>query len=101
MSRGPYDPPVAPVDDSVAERAPARWRWLYVPFGHTVCTFILMTMWALLATNFLLQADEILWNIKEAVFQGAVILVITTLILWAVPRILVRHAVYVALASGV
>ncbi len=34
-------------------------------------------------------------------FQGGVLLVLTGLLLWALPRILVRHAVYVASASVV
>ena len=99
MSRGPYDLPVAPVENFLPERAPARWIWLFVPFGHAALTFIFMTMWCLLVTNFLLDGDRVWWIAKEALFQGAVLLVLTAPLLWALPRILVRHVAYVALAS--
>jgi len=109
MSRGPYDPPATPVESPVVERAPARWRWLWVPVGHAVLTFFFMTTWWWLEprpaeappANFLLEADSIWWIAKEAIFQGGVLLVPTGLLLWALPRILVRHVVYVAWSSGV
>ena len=78
-----------------------------MPFGHAVLTFIVMTTWCWLASrsagvppaSFLLKADAIWWIAKEALFQGGVLLVLTALLLWAVPRILVRHVGYVALVS--
>jgi len=109
MSHSPYDPPLAPVENPVAENAPARWKWLCVSLGHAVLTFLFMTTWWWFEprpteappANFLLEADTIWWMAKEAMLQGGVLLVLTGLLLWALPRIQVRHAVYVASVSVV
>lgn len=86
------------LDGMPTERLWARWRWLYVPFGHALLMFIVMSTWWRLAPP-ATQADSIIWAAKESLFQGGVLLVFTALLLWALPRILVRHAVYIALAS--
>ena len=99
MSHSPYDSPAVPVETLTMEPAPARWRWLIVPVGHKVLTFILPIMWWR-PVPLPSQVDTIKWAATEALFQGAVLLLLTGLLLWAVPRILVRHAVYVAVASA-
>lgn len=84
----------------VLERAPARWRWLLVPLGHTVLTFVLLLIWWRPVPQ-PSEADTIMWAVEEALFQGGVLLLLTAVLLWAVPRIFMRHVVYVAMASAV
>lgn len=100
MSRSPYDPPKTPVETPLLEGAPARWRWLFVPIGHAALTFALLVIWWRPVPQ-PSEEDAIVWAAKEALFQGGVLLLLTILVLWALPRILVRHAIYVAVASAV
>jgi hypothetical protein len=108
MPRGSYAPLLTPVENPVAGRVPARWRWLFVPFGHAMLAFAFMAaLWleplreAAAPEHLLGKTDAILWIAKEALFQGGVLLVLTTIFLWAVPRILPRHAAYIAITSAV
>jgi hypothetical protein len=98
MGRSPYDPPRAPVETPPLEGVPARWRWLFVPLGHAALTFIVLVVWWRPVPR-PSEVDAIGWAAREALFQGGVLLLLTILLLWVVPRIFVRHAVYVAVAS--
>jgi hypothetical protein len=108
MSRGAYDPPNAPVVDPVVERPAARWKWLFVPFGHATLTFFFMVAWSRLAPRpaeappayWALDAFTAWWMVKDALFQGGILLGIAVVLLWALPRIHLRQAAYVALASA-
>ena len=108
MSRQPYDPPVAPVAESSGERGPARWKWLYVPIGHAAWMFVAMVAIGLYLTrtddesllDWLFNAHAYWAVAKVALFQGGILLLITTFLLWALPPILNLHAVYLSLASA-
>jgi hypothetical protein len=107
MSRSPYYPPIASVSETVPERA-ARWKWLCVPFGHAALTLALLISWWWLeprpadapAANLTLEANWVGGMVIEALFQGGVLFVATILMLWALPRIYLRHVAYVSIVSG-
>jgi len=100
MSHSPYDPPKAPVETPLAEGVPARWRWLFVPLGHAALMFTLLIVWWRPVPR-PSEVDAIKWAASEALFQGGVLLLLTILLLWVVPRIRLRHAMYVSVASAV
>lgn len=109
MTRGLHDPPIPPVEDTAIASVPTRWRWLFVPFGHALLAFAFMvaSLWCAPRSedaplsNLLRDKDSLLWIAKEALFQGGVLLVLTSILLWAVPRIYPRHATYIAVTSAV
>jgi hypothetical protein len=79
-----------------------------VPGGHAALTFfwLLASWWWVQpaeagALNFSLDPAALKWIAKEAMYQCGVILVVTCLLLAALPRIHLRHAVYISLASAV
>jgi hypothetical protein len=100
MDHSPYDPPKAPVETALFEVLPARWRWLVVPLGHAALTFTLLVIWWRPVPR-PSEVDAIKWAAGEALFQGGVLFLLTILVLWALPRIFLRHAIYVAVASAV
>jgi hypothetical protein len=100
MGHNPYDPPVTPVETPLLEGVPARWRWLFVPLVHAALTFIILVVWWRPVPR-PSNVEAIRWAASEALFQGGILLLLTILLLWAAPRILLRHAIYVAVASAV
>lgn len=64
---------------------------------------VLRQLWALPYEGFsasrLFDVEAARAIFAEALFQGGVQLLMTVAVLWALPRILVRHAVYIAVAS--
>jgi hypothetical protein len=108
MSGSHYNPPVAPVTISVSSGAGARWRWLIVPVGYAALIFFwfLASWWWVQPAesgtlSFSLDAGTLKSMTREATYQGALVLVVTCLLLPALPRIHLRHAVLVSLASVV
>ena len=102
MSHSHYDPPIA------SSAARARWKWLMVPGGHAALTFfwLLASWWWVQpaeagALNFSLDPAALKWIAKEAIYQCGIILPVTCLLLAALPRIHLRHAVYISVASAV
>jgi hypothetical protein len=104
MSRSEYDPSIAPV---VSAGLKARWMWLMVPVGHAAllfCWFLVSWWWVQPAEsdfNFSLDPAALTWMAREAVYQCGVVLVVSCLLLAALPRINWHHAIYVSLASAV
>jgi hypothetical protein len=45
-------------------------------------------------------AGLIIWAGTEALLQGGILLLLTALLLWAVPRIFVRQSIYIAVTSA-
>ena len=99
MGHSPYEPPRALVETPLVEGVPARWRWLFVPLGHAALMFTLLILWWRPVPR-PSGTDAIKWAAGEALFQGGVLLLLTILLLWAVPRIRLRHAMYISVASA-
>jgi hypothetical protein len=83
-----------------------RWNWLLAPVGYATLAFLffLGEWWWQQPTesgslNFSLDARALRLIFKEALYQGVIVLVITSISLSMLPRIQLRHAVYVSLAS--
>lgn len=79
-----------------------------VPVGHAAIIFLwfLASWWWLQPAesgelNFSLDPEALKSMAKEATYQCGLVLVVTCLLLGALPRIHVRHAIYVSLASVV
>ena len=108
MIRGPYNPPRAPVVDPIAEPPTARWRWLCVPIGHATLTFLFLVAWLWFAPRpgvalipiWTLDSEATWWIVKNALFQGGILLGVAVVLLWALPKIHLRHVEYVALATA-
>jgi hypothetical protein len=100
MGHSPYEPPKALVETPLVEGVPARWRWLFVPLGHAALMFTVLILWWRPVPR-PSGAEAIRWAASEALFQGGVLLLLTILLLWAVPRICLRYAMYISVASAV
>jgi hypothetical protein len=108
MSRSHYNPPVAPVMITVSSGPRARWKWLIVPIGYAALNFFwfLASWWWVQpaesgSLSFSLDVAALKLMAREATYQGGVVLVVTCLLLAALPRIHLGHAVLVSLASVV
>jgi hypothetical protein len=81
-----------------------RWNWLLAPVGYATLAFLffLGEWWWQQPTesgslNFSLDTRALRLIFKEALYQGVIVLVITSISLSMLPRIQLRHAVYVSL----
>ncbi|HKS57570.1 MAG TPA: hypothetical protein VJS12_19895 [Steroidobacteraceae bacterium] len=105
MNRGHYDPPIAPVMTPDAADTRARWKWLVVPLGHAALIFLWLfasRWWFQPAESgtlsFSIDPEALMGMAKEASYQCGLVLVVTCLLLGALPRIHWRHALYASLA---
>jgi len=85
-----------------------RWKWLLAPVGYAALTFLWMleSWWWHQPTqsgslNFSLDGDALKWMARESPYQGMVVLIVTALLFSILPRIHLRHAACVSLASVV
>jgi len=107
VSRNPYVPPGALVTAPALSGAKRRW-WFLVPVGYATLAFLSMLVWWWLqqpakpdSFNFALDPGALRFYAKEALYQGGVVLVVTGFSIALLPRICLRHAVCIAVTSGV